>query len=54
MRAEISMPKIMHEITIEATVTGVRRSRLRIWLGSKGMMLAAAVMGCNVEVEIRP
>jgi hypothetical protein len=53
MKAEISMPKMMRSITIQAVVTGERRTRLRIWLGSKIMMIAAAVMGCNVEVDIQ-
>lgn len=54
MKAEISMPRMTRQITIEAVVTGVRRTKLRVWLGCKLMMLAAAVMGCNVEVDIRP
>lgn len=54
MKAEISVPKLTRQITIEAVVTGVRRTRLRVWLGCKLLMLAAAVMGCNVDVEIRP
>lgn len=54
MKAEISMPQAMRQITIEVVVTGARRTKLRIWIGQKLMMLAAAVMGCNVEVDIRP
>ncbi|UZW54964.1 hypothetical protein NUH86_16035 [Sphingobium sp. JS3065] len=54
MKADITMPKVMSQVTIEATVTGVRRTRIRIWLGCKVMMLAAAIMGCNVEMDIRP
>lgn len=54
MKAEISVPKLTRQITIKAVVTGVRRTRLRVWLGCKLLMLAAAVMGCNVDVEIRP
>lgn len=54
MKAEISLPQTMRGVTIEAVVTGVRRTKLRVWLGCKLMMLAAAVMGCNVEVDIRP
>lgn len=54
MKAEISMPRMMRRVTIEAKVIGVRRTKFRIWLGCKIIILAAAVMGCNVEVEMRP
>jgi hypothetical protein len=53
MKAEVSMPALMRQSTLQAVVTGVRRTKIRIWLGSKLLVLAAAVMGCGIEVDIR-
>ena len=54
MKAEISMPKTVSQVTLEVTVTGVRRTKLRIWLGRRLLTFAAFVMGCNINVEMRP
>lgn len=53
MKAEISMPQTMRQITLEAVVIGVRRAKLRIWLGCKLLMFAAWIMGCAIEVEMK-
>jgi len=53
MKADISMPKVMRGVTIEAIVTGRRRTGVRLWLGCKIMMIAAAVIGCSIEVDTR-
>ncbi|HKY80270.1 MAG TPA: hypothetical protein VJM09_02220 [Sphingobium sp.] len=52
--SNISMPQVVRGITLQCSVTGVRRARLRIWLGAKMLKLAAAVIGCAVEVDIKP
>lgn len=54
MKAEVHLPPLMRRITIQAKITGVKRTKLRVWFGCKIMMLAAAVMGCNIEVNIEP
>lgn len=46
------MPKAVRGVTIDVAVTGVKRTRIRIWLGCKLMLLAAFIMGCNIEVDI--
>lgn len=37
--------------TLTVKLKGVRTLRFRIWLGTKLVVLAALVMGCNVDVE---
>lgn len=56
MKAEVSMPSVMRATTlsVKVKVTGQRRTKFRIWLGSKIFMLGAAVMGCNIEMDIEP
>ncbi|CDO35000.1 hypothetical protein [Novosphingobium sp. KN65.2] len=51
MKAEISMPKLMKQISIKAVVTGARQVRFRIWLGTKVMLLAAWIIGCSIEID---
>jgi len=53
MKAEIPMPQMMRQITLEVAVTGMRRTNLRVWLGCKLMIFAAFVMGCQIEVDIK-
>ena len=49
----IHMPELMRQTTLSIAVTGVRCARFRLWLGVHIMRLAAAVIGCNVEVDMR-
>jgi len=37
-----------HTLTVSITVT--RRFRLRMWLATKLMCLAAVVLGCNIDI----
>jgi len=32
-------------------VTGIKTWKVRIWLGTQMMKLAALTMGCNIEVK---
>lgn len=54
LRAGISAPSIMRQITLDVKVTGVAVANLRIWLGCKVMMIAAVVMGCSIKVDVSP
>lgn len=50
---EIAMTDVMRRVTIVVKVTGIRRGKVRNWLGVKLMELAAVVFGCSVEVDIQ-
>ena len=52
MKAEISLPAVMRDVTIQAVVTGKRRTAFRTWLGCKIFVLAAMVIGCSVDLSV--
>jgi len=47
---EIDMAKIMGAITIK--VRHERSTRVRLWLGTRLMLLAAKVMGCKADIAL--
>jgi len=53
MIMDIPMAEVMSSMTIELRATGVKRMRFRLWLGAKIIAIAAFVMGCNLELEVR-
>lgn len=52
--SNISMPKAMKQVTLHMVVTGICRTRARIWLGTQLLRLAGAVIGCGVEIVSMP
>ncbi|QUT07934.1 hypothetical protein KFK14_11395 [Sphingobium phenoxybenzoativorans] len=46
----IHMPKLMSKVTLKVKVSGQRRTKLRIWIGSQILKAAAIVIGCGIEV----
>lgn len=49
----VNMPvsRVMKKVTMVVHVTGVRTWRVRLWLGTQLMRLAALTMGCGFEVK---
>lgn len=52
--SSISMPRAMKQVTLHMVVTGKRRTRVRLWLGSRLLRLARAIIGCGVEIVSMP
>lgn len=50
---EVPMTDLTRKLTLNLKVTGVKRAQLRSCIGRKLLFLAARVMGCNVDVEVR-
>lgn len=52
---EVRVPaaKAMQSLTIKVRVTGLRRFKLRLWLGTQLLKLAAWVIGANIEIEVQ-
>lgn len=48
---EIDAAELVRNVTLCVKVTGARRARFRLWIGGKVLLLAAYVMGCNIEVS---
>lgn len=50
---DVRMPsaKIMRDVTMNVTLTGVLTLRIRLWLGGLLMRFAARVMGCGFRME---
>lgn len=49
--AEMPISEVMSGLTVNVSVTGIRRHRLRVGLGLFIMRLAVLVMGCGLTVE---
>lgn len=49
--ADAPMSEVMAALTVNVSVTGIRRHRLRVGLGLFIMRLAVLVMGCGLTVE---
>lgn len=45
------MPKIVGGLILTVSITGRRRTAFRVWLGTRIILLAALVIGCNIEIE---
>lgn len=48
--ANIHMRDVMSNVTMTVTIRGVRGHRVRFWIGSRLVALAAYVLGCRVEI----
>ena len=49
----MSTKEIMRDATLSVSVKASRQFRPRIWLGSFFLRLAAKIMQCNIEVNIK-
>lgn len=52
--AEVNMGEAIGGLTLECVITGAKRARLRLRIGTLVMMLAARIIGCRVEVSMEP
>lgn len=46
---EINMSEIISSITVTVKVS--KTTRIRMWLGTRAMGIAARIFGCNVEIS---
>lgn len=51
---ELKMGDVMRRTTLEVVITGRRRAAVRTRIGSWLILLAAHVMGCDVEIGTGP
>ncbi len=49
--ANVSMPKIMRSVTLRVNLRGVKSWRLRLWVGTRLLKLAALVIGCGIRFD---
>jgi hypothetical protein len=47
---EIPMAQVMERVQLTFRLTEIKRFQVRIWIGTKLLLLAALVMGCGIEV----
>ena len=47
----VPMRSVTEHITMHVNVTGVRTWKIRVWVGTQLIRLAAFVMNCNVVVD---
>jgi hypothetical protein len=47
----VSISKFNKNVTLNVTVRTTKQFRLRVWLGTRLIMLAGWIMGCNIFVE---
>jgi hypothetical protein len=52
MTIKIPVSSVTNRLTVNIEVTGLRVWRVRLWLGTHLIGLAARVMGCNIHVDI--
>lgn len=52
-KLNVPVNKLVGDLTMEVSITGMRSYRVRQWIAIKLMTLAAAIMGCGIEVDIR-
>lgn len=50
---EVSASHAMSNHTLSVKVTGLQVMKARLWLGMRLLRLAAAVIGCKIEIECR-
>lgn len=50
---ELSMTETMKNVSLHVVVTDKREASARMWFGTRLIKLAARVMGCGVDVEVR-
>ena len=50
---EIKVSEALKEITIEVKIVGFRSWRVRLWIGTQLLQLAAWVIGCGIDIETK-
>jgi hypothetical protein len=48
LNARLPMSSVMKDVVLHVDMTGVTTWRIRVWLGTKLIVLAARVMGCGM------
>lgn len=48
---KIPAPDLMDGLKLTVTITDVNALRIRIWIGSQFIRLAALVIGCGLEIK---
>jgi hypothetical protein len=51
---DIKMRKIPNSVTLKVKVSATKEMRVRMWFATKLIVLAATVLGCNIEFEEIP
>jgi hypothetical protein len=51
---KIPMRQVMPKVTLHMVITGMVRARLRLWLGARIIRLGGYVIGCSVEMVVKP
>lgn len=52
MMADVPMSAVLAKTTLTVRLTGRRRARVRIWVGSKVLRLGAAIIGSEIDVDL--
>jgi hypothetical protein len=51
--AKLPISDTARDLTISVQISGAKTFRVRLWLGAKLIHLAARVIGCKCEIEVR-
>lgn len=52
MQDRISMAQVLKDTTIRIRITGKLRAAVRMWLGVRLLKVAAAVIGCQIQIAV--
>ena len=47
----VKVSDALREITLEVKIVGFRSWRIRLWIGTRLLQLAAWVIGCGIKIE---
>jgi hypothetical protein len=49
--ANLNVQDAVRELTLEVTLTGVKRFQFRLWLAKPLLRLAAKIIGCKIDIK---
>jgi hypothetical protein len=49
--ANLNVQDAVRELTMEVTLTGVKRFQFRLWLAKPLLRLAAKIIGCKIDIK---
>ena len=49
---EVNINHVVRNTVLNVTITGVRRFKIRLFIGAQLIKLAALILGCNIQMEI--
>lgn len=52
MKSDVPMSAVLANTTLTVRLTGRRRARVRIWVGSKVLRLGAAIIGSEIVIDL--